>query len=149
MFQRRKRVYYVLSTVGIVNIQPWQMNMLKKLQGFKPGEIAIMMSGRGVGKSAFSAQALKRIFEDLYNQPVRDLILTEAKLHGARYYCVEPEGGNWREMEAWVTKAFGEPGEIWPKEDFAWPESPRWVQNNRKFWFRNEADRTMFVLKWR
>jgi hypothetical protein len=25
----------------------------------------------------------------------------------------------------------------------------RWYMNDRRFWFRNEADRIMFVLKWR
>lgn len=128
---------------------PWQMDMLKKLQGVKPGEMTIMMSGRQQGKSMFSSQAFKRLMDDMMNRPIENLVLTERKLHGARYYCVEPVGGFWPDMEAWAIEAFGSPGEIWPKDDFAWPESPRWVQNNRMFWFRNEADRTMFVLKWR
>ena len=132
-----------------MNIQPWQMDMLKKLQGVKPGEMSIMMSGRGVGKSAFSAQALKRMMDDIYNRPVEDLILTEQPVHGARYYCVEPRGGNWIEMEAWVRERCGEPGDMWESNDWCWPETARWLQNNRKFWFRNEADRTMFILKWR
>ena len=109
--------------------------------------------GRGAlqitGKPNFSAQALKRIMDDIHNRPVEDLILTEQKFHGARYYCVQPEGGNWLVMESWVTATFGEPGDVWPNHDFVWPEVPRWVQNNRKFWFRNESDRTMFVMKWR
>lgn len=131
-----------------MNLQPWQVEILKKMTQYK-GRGVIQITGRQIGKSAFSAQALKRMMDDIYNRPVEDLILTEAKLHGARYYCVEPKGGNWMTMEAWTVKTFGEPGEIWPTQDFAWPESPRWVQNNRKFWFRNEADRTVFVMKWR
>lgn len=127
----------------------WQADLIKRLDGFKPGELQIMMASRQVGKSHFSAQALKRLFEDLYNQPVRNLILSEKTLHGSRYYCVEPEGGNWMKMEEWVTETCGGPGEVWPSENFMWPESPRWVKNNRKFWFRNEEDRTMFVLRWR
>lgn len=131
-----------------MKMYPWQVEMLNKMTQYK-GRGLIQITGRQIGKSAFSAQALRRIMEDLYNQPVRNLILTESKLHGARYYCVEPEGGNWKTIEAWVTQTFGEPGEIWPKDDFVWPECPRWVQNNRKFWFRNEADRTVFIMKWR
>ncbi len=127
----------------------WQLDMLDKLSAVEPGELRIMMSGRRVGKSAFSAQALRRIMEDIYNRPVEDLILTENKISGAKYYCVQPQGGNWKDMEQWCTKTFGEAGEIWPNQDFVWPEMPRWVQNNRKFWFRNESDRTMFVMKWR
>lgn len=134
-----------------MNLQPWQKKILLDIEsgGFKPGEMTIMMSGRRTGKSVLTSQMFKRMMDDIMNQPVRDLILTETKLHGARYYCVQPEGGNWIEMESWVMKTFGEPGEIWPNQDFAWPECPRWVMNNRKFWFRNEADRTMFVMKWR
>lgn len=131
-------------------LKPWQLDVLEKLeQGFKKGEMSIMMSGRRVGKSAFTSQMWKRMMDDIMNQPLRDLILSEARLHGSRYYCVEPDGGNWLEMEKWVTSMFGEPGEVWPSEDFTWPELPRWVKNNRKFWFRNEADRTMFIMKWR
>ena len=132
-----------------MNVQPWQVEMLKKLQGYKPGELVTMTAGRGVGKSMLTAHMIQKMFAQMQNLPVQDLILTEAKLHGARYYCVEPQGGNWKEMEIWVTKTFGEPGEIWPNQDFVWPECPRWVQNNRKFWFRNDADRTVFVMKWR
>jgi hypothetical protein len=134
-----------------MNMYPWQQQIFDQItsSGIKPKELICMTAGRGVGKSAFSAQALKRIMDDINNRPIEDLILTENKISGARYYCVEPVGGNWREMELWVTETCGAPGEIWPKEDFVWPEMPRWVMNNRKFWFRNEADRTMFVMKWR
>lgn len=113
------------------------------------GRGAIQITGRQLGKSAFSAAALQRIMDDIYNAPVEDLMLTENKISGARYYCVQPIGGNWKNMELWCIQTFGEPGEIWPNQDFVWPEMPRWVMNNRKFWFRNEADRTLFVMKWR
>lgn len=140
-----------MSTVGIVNIHPWQLDFLDKMTRYK-GKGLIQITGRQLGKSAFSAQALKRIMDDIYNRPVEDLILTEGKVHGSRYYCVEPVGGNWKTMEEWAVKTYGDSGEIWPlknQDDFGWPECNRWYMNNRKFWFRNEADRTMFVLKWR
>lgn len=132
----------------MIELHDWQKDLLKQLEGKKPGEITIMMAGRQTGKSLFNAM-WKRMYDDIYNRPVTDLILSEGRVHGAKYHCVQPEGGNWAAMEAWCKDTFGEPGEIWPKDDFAWPDSARWLQNNRKFWFRNEADRTLFVMKWR
>ncbi len=113
------------------------------------GRGLIQVTGRNSGKSAFSAQALQRMMDDIHNRPIEDLVLTENRVHGARYHCVEPVGGNWREMEAWCFKQFGDVG-----NNIGWAESEnpkchRWYMNNRKFWFRNEADRIMFVLKWR
>ncbi len=127
-------------------IQPWQEEILK---GFMQGrEIKLMMAGRRVGKSMFSAQALKRLMDDIQNRPVEALVCDVQTVHGARYYTVSPDGGNWLDMETWCRATFGEPGEIWPKQDFCWPKAPRWMQNNRKFWFRNEKDRDWFVIKW-
>ncbi len=130
-------------------LHPWQEKILVDIEsgGFRAGELTVMMAGRQTGKSVFSAM-YKRIMEDLQNQPVAELVLSENKLAGARYYCVEPVGGNWKNMEAWCTQTFGEPGEVWPKQEFVWPEVPRWVQNNRKFWFRSEKDRDWFIIKW-
>lgn len=131
-----------------MNIYPWQIELLEKMQKYK-GRGAIQMTGRQIGKSAFSAQALKRMMDDIYNRPVEDLILSEQPVHGARYHCVQPVGGSWLEMEAWCRQSFGEPGDMWESNDWCWPETARWLQNNRKFWFRNEADRTMFIMRWR
>lgn len=95
-----------------------------------------------------SMQAVKRLMDDIMNRPVEDIVLSTRPVHGARYYCVEPIGGNWLEMEKWCFATFGEPGDIWDTHDFVWPETARWLKNNRKFWFRNESDRTLFVMKW-
>lgn len=74
----------------------------------------------------------------------------EKPIHGARYYCVEVKGWGlgWTDMENWAKATYGEPGEVWPQDNFLWPEAPRWVMNNRTFWFRKESDRTLFILKW-
>lgn len=136
----------------MIKVEPWQLDILSKMSAARPGEIKIMTSGRRVGKSMFTAQALKRLMEDIQNRPVEDMVLSEGKVHGSRYYCVEPVGGNWIEMERWTKKLLGEAGEIWNvkgSDEFGWPESARWYMNNRKFWFREEKDRTMFLLKWR
>ena len=126
-------------------MEDWQKDLLDNLTGKKPGEMVIFMSGRRTGKSVF-----QRLWNDIMTakRPIEDLVLTEQPIHGAKYYCVEPVGGSWSEMESWVIDTFGEPGEIWPNQDFVWPECPRWVQNNRKFWFRNEKDRLMFIMRW-
>jgi hypothetical protein len=134
-----------------MNIYPWQRQIFDKITsgGVKPGEMLVMTAGRNVGKSFFSAQALKRLMDDINNRPVEDIVLSEGKVYGSRYYTAEPVGGNWREMEAWCYEMFGDDvSPIWGADKAPEP-AQRWYKNDRKFWFRNEADRTMFVLKWR
>lgn len=134
-------------------LHPWQKQLIVDIESYSKGksagEMTILMSGRNAGKSMFSSAAFKRLWDDIYKaQPVKNLILTEGRVHGSRYYCVEPEGGVWMDMEEWCREVFGEPGEIWPQQDFVWPEIPRWMQNNRKFWFRSEKDRDWFIIRW-
>lgn len=114
----------------------------------RASELKITMSGRNVGKSIWTNKAVERLMKDLMNRPVEDLILNEGRIHGAKYHTVEPVGGNWVAMEAWCIQTFGEPGEIWPKEEFGWPDNMRWCMNNRKFWFRDEQDRDWFLIRW-
>jgi hypothetical protein len=136
-----------------MNLHPWQEKIFNQITsgGFKPGEMTVMMSGRQTGKSMFTAQAIKRLMDDLNNRPIEDLISSEGTVYGNRYYCVQPVGGNWLEMETWVTETMGKHGgAIWGHDPKKAPlPNERWYANNRKFWFRNEADRTLFVLKWR
>ena len=74
--------------------------------------------------------------------PETRLVLDESKIHGAKYYTVYPAFLDWEELEAWANIAYGEPATIWNNE------CGRWYMNNSKFWFRNEADRTLFILRW-
>lgn len=110
----------------------------------------IMSAGIQTGKSALTAQAIERLMRDINSRPIEELILDESSWHGARYYRVEPVGGNWQDMDVWCTKTFGDPADVWDikGDQFMWPEAGRWYKNNRKFWFRNERDRTMFILRW-
>lgn len=126
---------------------PWQQEMLEKMYKYK-GRGLTQITGRNAGKG-FSAQALKRLWDDIVYSPLQEIVLSEGKVYGARYYTAEPVGGNWREMEAWCIEHFGIVGEhIWGEK--AAPEpAQRWYMNNRKFWFRDEHDRMIFVLKWR
>lgn len=115
------------------------------------GRGVVQITGRRAGKSQWSAQAIDRLMADLMSQPVTDLITTEGTVYGSRYYCVEPIGGNWWEMEGWVIQTCGaSTGSIWAEEVKKTTPNPgeRWYANNRKFWFRDEKDRTMFMLKW-
>lgn len=134
-----------------MNIQPWQKDILEKMKQGK--ELKIITSGRQTGKSYWTAQAIDRLMKDLMNLPVEEIVLGESRFAGARYYTAEPIGGNWLEMEAWCTQTFGKASDVWdsvnPESQFMWPELGRWYKNDRKFWFRNEADRTLFVMKWR
>jgi len=129
-------------------IQPWQMNVLNKLQGIKPSQLILTMAGRGTGKSVMAGAAFLRLWDDIHNRPVERLILSEGTVYGSPYYCVEPVGGSWKEMELWCMQAFGETtGSIYGENV---PEpAQRWYMNNRKFWFRDQADQLMFVMKWR
>ena len=57
-------------------------------------------------------------------------------------YWVQPQYYSVTEMyniEMWVRATFG---------DILWADEGRWVGSDRKYWFRNEGDRTLFLLKW-
>ena len=132
-----------------MTLHPWQQDMLKKMSGFKKSELMVMAAGRQTGKSYFTQYTIDRLMRDLNSQPITDLVLSEGTVYGSRYHCVEPIGGNWREMEQWSIKTYGEVGSVWRADKWVEEPAQRWYANNRKFWFRNEADRTMFILKWR
>ena len=132
---------------------PFQKILLDKITsgGFKRGELSVITAGRRAGKSMMTQQTIERLFRELNSQPVSDLILSEGRVYGARYYCVEPIGGHWRKMEDWCISTYGKTtGSIWAQEvDKSTPlVNERWYANNRKFWFRNEKDRTLFIMKW-
>jgi len=125
-------------------IHSWQIDLLDKMTQYK-GKGLVQMTGRQMGKSTFSGQAFQRLWDDINSRPIEELVLSEGRVHGARYYCVEPIGGNWREMEDWCISTYGAVGSVWALD----PPSKRWYANDRRFWFRHESDRTMFILKWR
>ena len=72
------------------------------------------------------------------------LELSEGRVYGARYLTVHPSNGwHWNEMMAWMVETFGPTA-----HDGVWTPNMRWYANNAKFWFRNEKDLTMFILRW-
>lgn len=103
----------------------------------------------GLDSFVSDMSALRRLIDDLQNNPVHQLILSEGKVYGARYFCVEPVGGNWADMEMWCHGTYGETSSLWQETKRLSPEPlKRWYMNNRKFWFREEKDRDWFILRW-
>jgi len=77
------------------------------------------------------------------------MILGDGTVCGERYYTVKPmywtqygDNVHWDEMITWCVRAFGPT----PK-DGVWTPNSRWYANNTRLWFKNEADRTMFILR--
>ena len=104
------------------------------------------MGMTGFASKRLSSKAINLILDDVMKRPLEELICTEGKVYGIQYYCVEPVGGRWLEMETWAIYAFGDPGSIW--ENLMPEPSQRWYMNDRKFWFKDEKDRTMFLIRW-
>ena len=71
------------------------------------------------------------------------LDLDEGTVFGEKYITVRPFLYNWFDMEIWCLTQFGSV----PK-DGVWTPGARWYMNNRKFWFRNDADLSWFLLRW-
>jgi hypothetical protein len=78
--------------------------------------------------------------------------LLEGRIHGARYYTVHPEFNwdlskdrvdTWRDMTEWCVETLGASAEMG-----VWEPGARWYANNAKFWFRNDEDRVLFLLRW-
>jgi len=73
-----------------------------------------------------------------------ELAIGEGRVYGSRYLTVHPSNGSaWNEMMSWMIKTFGPTA-----HDGVWTPDMRWYANNAKFWFREEKDLTMFLLKW-
>jgi len=128
-------------------LHPWQQDLFDQIVsgGVKPNEMVCMTAGRNVGKSQLTQQAIDRLMRDLNSRPIEELVLAESRIHGARFYTVEPIGGNWMKMENWACDTFGSPSSVW---DMANVGVGRWYANDRRFWFRNQRDRTLFIMRW-
>lgn len=80
------------------------------------------------------------------------LELETGKLFGQLYYVVIPIGWahykepvEWKDMVEWCVSILGPSG---TKENpGVWSPGQRWYVNGARFWFKYEADRTMFVIK--
>lgn len=83
----------------------------------------------------------------LDERPKMELNASVGTIYGARYHTVEVVygGDKWKEMEEWCTSAFGPVSSVWKSEKLI--DNRRWYVNNSKFWFRNEEDRSWFMLR--
>ena len=85
---------------------------------------------------------------ELADQFIRDLTMKRLDVGYAdnqpKYpYWVRPLNYSireWKEMGDWVMDIMGYSD--WLEDD------ARWVGSDRKYWFRDERDRTMFILRW-
>jgi len=85
-----------------------------------------------------------------------ELVRSTGTVYGLRYYTVEPRNlewqdsrNMWEDMMLWSVNQFGETGSLWQEtKNLAPKPHQRWYANDRKFWFRNEEDLVMFVLRW-
>jgi hypothetical protein len=76
---------------------------------------------------------------------------SEGRVYGARYWTVHPilqpvhygHSLEWAAMMSWMIDTFGP-----TSKDGVWTPSQRWYANNAKFWFREEKDLVVFLLKW-
>lgn len=114
------------------------------VNSIKPtGALASILSNRTSGIHYSPRTSIKFDFaSELFAGRTPSLNLGEGKIHGAMYYTVEPKWLNWKKIETWAKSVYGEPGDIWSNN------CERWYMNNQKFWFRKEADLTLFILKW-
>ena len=128
-------------------IMPWQGELVRGLMQGR--EIKLTMVGRQTGKSQLNRliQDLTRFGNESYTLPIQELVLSEGTVYGSRYYCVEPVGGVWQDMEVWCLDTYGNPGtHLW---GYSAPQPlERWYMNNSKFWFRTQKDRDWFIMRW-
>ena len=95
-------------------------------------------------------QAARQLAKDIDTEVLMNamgwhkLELSEGCVYGARYLTVHPTNGTrWDDMTEWMVKTFGP--SAW---NGVWTPDQRWYANNAKFWFRDEKDLTIFILRW-
>jgi len=70
--------------------------------------------------------------------------ISNGTVYGEKYLTVHPSNSwHWNEMMDWMINTFGPTA-----HDGVWTPKMRWYANNSKFWFREEKDLTLFILKW-
>ena len=97
--------------------------------------------------SGFTASDAKWVAE-LTEQFIADLTMKRietgyAEIQPKYPYWVKPcnySADEWLDMSDWITEIMGE-------SDWS-SANTRCIGSNRKYWFRDERDRTLFILKW-
>lgn len=95
-------------------------------------------------------QAARRMAHDIDTEILMTVLgwkpfeLSKGRVYGTEYLTVHPNNSSaWNEMMEWMVETFG-PSAV----DGVWSPDQRWYANNAKFWFRDEKDLLVFVLKW-
>ena len=99
-----------------------------------------MAAGRQFGKTGLTTDQIW--WDEMWNNTPR-LETGYADNQPKWPYWVRPcnySESEWQAMSVWITDTMGNSN--WSVEN------ARWVGSDRKYWFRDERDRTLFLLKW-
>ena len=99
-----------------------------------------MAAGRQFGKTGLTTDQIW--WDEMWNRTPR-LETGYADNQPKWPYWVRPCNyleSEWQAMSVWMTNTMGNSN--WSVEH------ARWVGSDRKYWFRDESDRTLFLLKW-
>lgn len=70
----------------------------------------------------------------------------ETRWHGCKYYAVGIKDnefwGSITPIIEWTSETFGPAGDVWSDQ------AERYYMNSGKFFFRNESDVALFVMRW-
>jgi hypothetical protein len=69
-----------------MNLHPWQQEMLKKMSGFKKGELCLWTAGRQTGKSTITQYMAQ--WQELMGEKYPYRRLTQAPVDGQMWYTV-------------------------------------------------------------
>ena len=92
-----------------------------------------------------------------HGKSYKDLVIDTGTIYGCKYHTAQPIfeahpetwfRKEWEEMEDWCVQTMGLPGSLWANSGLTPELNYRWYMNNSTFWFREEKDLTMFILKW-
>lgn len=123
----------------------WQQEILNRMAKFK-GKNMLTVTGRNIGKSIMTANAVERLKDDLGPYQLK---LSQIELNGESYYEIRPVGWmhkdelQWNDMITWVVDTFGPTA-----RDGVWTPGQRWYANNARFYFKDIKDRDWFIMRW-
>jgi hypothetical protein len=104
---------------------------------------AMFIGGRRAGKSTIMNDWAKTLKEFTQGYKIETSI---GKVLGREYYCARPLGWIWNDfqvcdMELWCEETMG-------TRPALLSDQQRWLINGGQFWFRDEKDQVMFILRW-
>ena len=96
-----------------------------------------------IKKRAMTAARMAEITDEFIAEMTKRLETGYADNQPSHPYWVKPlnySKTDWYDIKNWMLETFGDC-------DWSIP-NVRWAGSNRKYWFRDEADRTFFILRW-